>query len=254
LNELNAETARRIARVGGVLYLLIIVIGALGEAVVRGGIVVPGNAATTAANLRSMEWLWRLGVAGEIVLLTCATALALILYVLLRPVNRDLARMTILFNLLCIAIEGVAAVSLGTALLPVSNAAYLNAFTPDQLNVLAMLSIRSHTTGFGVALVFFGVECVILGYLIFRSSYMPTVIGVLMQIAGVCYVINSFALILSPPLSSRLFPAILLPAFVAELSFALWLLIKGVRTERWEQITQGTTPARADHFRHARPG
>jgi hypothetical protein len=73
------------------LYLIIIVIGALGEAVVRGSIVVPGNAAATAANLRSIEWLWRAGVAGEIVLLTCATALAMILYVLLRPVSRDLA-------------------------------------------------------------------------------------------------------------------------------------------------------------------
>jgi hypothetical protein len=237
MNELNAKTARRIARVGGVLYLLIIVIGALGEAAVRGSIVVPGNATATAANLRSMEFLWRLGVAGEIVLLTCATALALIFYVLLRPVSCDLALMTILFNLVCIAIEGVAAVSLAKALLPVSNAAYLNAFTPEQLNVLAMLSIRSHTIGFGVALVFFGVECVILGYLIFRSSYMPRPIGVLMQIAGVCYVINSLALILSPPLSSRLFPAILLPALVAELSLALWLLIRGVRAEEWEQVT-----------------
>jgi hypothetical protein len=246
MNELNAKTARRIARVGGILYLLIIVIGALGEAVVRGSIVVPGNATATAANLRSMEFLWRLGVAGEIVLLTCATALALIFYVLLRPVSRNLALMTILFNLVCIAIEGVAAVSLSTALLPVSNAAYLNVFTPEQLNVLAMLSIRSHTVGFGVALIFFGVECLILGYLIFRSSYMPRAIGVLMQIAGVCYLINSLALILSPPLSSRLFPAILLPALVAELSLALWLLIKGVRAEGWEQMIGGTRTAHSN--------
>jgi len=232
---MNSKRAQLVARVGGILYLIIIVIGALGEAAVRGSIVVPGNAIATAANLRSMEWLWRLGVAGEIVLLTCATALALILYILLRPVSRDLALGTVLFNLVCIAIEGVAAVSLAAALLPMTNAAYANAFTSEQLNVMAMLSIRSHTTGFGIALIFFGVECVLLGYLIFRSGYMPKVIGVLMQIAGVCYVINSFALLLSPPLSSRLFPAILMPALIAELSLALWLLIKGVRPEKWDQ-------------------
>jgi hypothetical protein len=232
---LDAKRARLVARVGGVLYLIIIVFGALGEAAVRGSIVVPGNATATAANLRSMEWLWRLGVAGEIVLLTCATALALVLYVLLRPVSRDLALGAVFFNLVCIAIEGVAAVSLAAALLPMTNAAYVNAFTPEQLNVMAMLSVRSHSAGFGIALIFFGVECVILGYLITRSGYMPKVIGILMQIAGVCYVINSFALLLSPPLSSRLFPAILIPSLIAELSLALWLLVKGVRAEKWEQ-------------------
>ena len=238
-HPLDAKRARLVARVGGVLYLIIIVLGALGEAVVRGSIVVAGNATATAANLRSMEWLWRLGVAGEIVLLTCATVLALILYVLLRPVSRDLALVAVFFNVVSISIEGVAAVSLTAALLPMTNAAYVNAFTPEQLNVMAMLSVRSHSIGFGIALIFFGVECVMLGYLISRSGYMPRAIGVLMQIAGVCYVINSFALILSPPLSSRLFPAILIPSLIAELSLALWLLVKGVRAEKWDQHVHG---------------
>ena len=84
--------------------------------------------------------------------------------------------------------------------------------------MMAMLSVRSHSAGFGIALIFFGVECVLLGYLIVRSGYMPRLIGVLMQIAGACYVVNSFALLLSPPLSSRLFPAILIPSLIAELS------------------------------------
>ncbi len=221
------------------MYLVIIVIGGLGEAVVRGSIVVPGDATATAANLRSMEWLWRLGVAGEVVLLTCATALALILYVLLRPVSRDLALLAVLFNLVCIAIEAVAAVSLATALLPVTSPTYVDSFASGQLDVMAMLSIRSHSAGFGVALVFFGVECVLLGHLIFRSRYMPKSVGVLMQIAGVCYVVNSFAMLLSPPLSARLFPAILVPALIAELSLAVWLLVKGVRSETWQQHVQG---------------
>jgi hypothetical protein len=232
---LDAKRARFVAKVGGVLYLVIIAVGALGEAVVRGSIVVPGNATATAANLRSMEWLWRLGVAGEVVLLACATALALILYILLRRVSPDLALAAVFFNLVCIAIEAVAAVSLAAALFPLARAPYLKTFAPEQINAMAMLSIRSHTTGFGIALIFFGVECVILGYLIYRSGYMPRSIGVLMEIAGVCYVINSFALLLSPALSSRLFPAILMPALVAELSLALWLLVKGVNARKWDQ-------------------
>jgi hypothetical protein len=235
MNVLDAKRARFLARVGGVLYLSIIAIGALGETVVRGSIVVPGNATATANNLRSMEWLWRLGVAGEVVLLACAVALSVILYILLRRVNRDLALAAVLFNVVCIVIEGVAAVSLAAALFPLRSAPYLSAFTSEQLNAMVMLSIRSHTEGFGIALIFFGVECVILGYLIYRSGFMPSSIGVLMGVAGVCYAINSFALLLSPPLSSRLFPAILIPSLIAELSLALWLLVKGVNTEKWDQ-------------------
>lgn len=232
---MDASRARRVARVGGLLYLVIIVLGALGEAVVRGNIVVSGNATATAANLRSLEWLWRAGIAGELVLLACATALAVILYVLLRPVSRDLALMAILFNLVCIAVEGVAAMFLAATLLPMTNAGYLGAFTPQQLDVIAMLSIRAHSVGFATALVFFGAECLILGHLISRSGYMPRSIGVLMEMAGVCYVINSFALFLSPPLSSRLFPAILIPCLIGELSLALWLLLKGVKTDEWDR-------------------
>jgi hypothetical protein len=235
MNVLEAKRARFLARIGGVLYLIIIVIGALGETVVRRGIVVPGNAAATTENLRSMESLWRLGIAGEVLLLNCAIALAVILYILLRRVSRDLALAAVFFNLVCIAIEGVAAVSLAAALSPLASVPYLNLLAPEQINAMVMQSIRSHTSGFAIALIFFGVECVILGYLIYRSAYIPRVIGVLMEVAGICYVINSFAVLLSPPLSSRLFPAILMPSLIAELSLALWLLVKGVNTEKWDQ-------------------
>ena len=223
---LDSKHARSLARVGGVLYLLIIAIGALGEGVVRGRIV-SSDAAATVANLRSMQSLWRLGVAGEIVLLVCATALTVIFYILLRAVSRDLALMALFFNLVSIAIEAAGAISLSAALFPLSRS-YSKAFAPEQINALTMLSIRAHTSAFGIALIFFGVECVILGYLIYRSGYMPRLIGVLMAIAGICYLINSFALLLSPALASALFPAILIPSFIGELSLALWLLVKGV--------------------------
>jgi hypothetical protein len=242
---IDASRARFLARIGGLLYLIIIVIGATGEAVVRGRIVVPGNAAATVANLRSLEWLWRLGVAGELVLLICAIFLAVILYILLRPVSRDVALTAVFFNLICIAIEGVAAVFLAAALFPLAGAPHLTALAPEQTHAVALLAIRSHSTGFGIALIFFGVECVILGYLIYRSGYMPRPIGVLMAIAGVCYAINSFALLLSPVLSSRLFPAILLPPLIAELSFALWLVVKGVKVAKWEERAQSIRLARS---------
>ena len=224
------------ARIGGGLYLIIIVIGLFGEAFVRDRLIVSGDAAATAANIMSHESLWRFHIAAELLLLICAVSLLLILVVLLRPVSRDLILLAAFFNLAAIVIEAGITLHLLEALFPLGNAGYLKAFAPEQLYALASLSLKSHGYGFGVSLLFFGCFCVIVGYLIFKSGYLPKAIGVLMQIAGFCYLTNSFALILSPAVANRLFPAILVPAFVGEASLCLWLLIKGVNVQRWREL------------------
>lgn len=221
------------ARAAGALYLVIIVIGLLGEAWIRGSLVVSGDATATAQRILASEFLWRLGVAGELVLLVCAVALTFIWYVLLRPVNRSLALLMVFFAMISIAVEAVSALSLQAALAPLSSAAYLKVVDPQQLHALAYMSVVSHSHAFGVALIFFGVECLIVGHLICKSGYFPRVIGRLMQIAGVCYLINSFGMILSPSLANLIFPAILIPPLVGESSFCLWLLIKGVDIAGW---------------------
>lgn len=230
---------RALSRIAGSLYLLIIVLGIFGEAFVRERIVSSGDAAATASNLQMLESVWRLGVAGEMVLLMSAVGLTLILYVLLRPVSRDLALLAAFFHLMTIAVEAAAAIFLMATLFPLDGAAYLGAFQPEQLGSLATLSIRSHGHGFGLALIFFGGFCLVAGYLIYRSRFMPKVLGILLALAGGCYLVNSFVLILSPSLSAWLFPAILIPAFVAELSLALWLLVKGISPEKWADRSVG---------------
>ncbi len=223
------------ARIGGVLYLIIIVVGLFGEAFVRDRLIVSGDATATAANIRSMESLWRFHIAAELFLLICAVALLLILFALLRPVNRALVLLAAFFNLVSIGLEAAITMYLLEALFPLGNAGYLKAFAPEQLYAMASLSLKSHSYGFGVSLIFFGCFCLVIGYLIFRSGYLPKTIGVLMQIAGVCYLTNSFALILAPAFADRIFPAILVPAFVGEASLCLWLLVKGVNVQRWEE-------------------
>jgi hypothetical protein len=226
---------RVLSRIAGVLYLIIIALGLWGEAFVRDRLVVSGDAAATAANIMSHHSLWRLGIAAEYVLLVCAIPLALIFYLLLRPVSRELALLAIFFDLVSLAVEAAISLNLINALFPLDNAAYLKSFAPEQLATVARLSIRSHGYGFGVALIFFGCFCLVAGILIFKSRYLPKTIGVLMQIAGVCYLTNSFALILSPAFADRIFPAILIPAFIGEASLCLWLLVKGVNIERWQR-------------------
>jgi uncharacterized protein DUF4386 len=223
------------ARIGGALYLIIIVIGLFGEVFVRGKLIASGDATATAKNIMASESLWRFHIAAELSLLICAIILLTILFVLLKPVSRELTLLALFFNLVSIGLEAATAMYLVVALFPLGNAAYLKAFSPEQLYAMATLSLKSHGYGFGVSLLFFGCFCVVIGRVIYKSGFLPKVIGALMQIAGLCYLTDSFALILSPAFASRLFPAILLPAFVGEASFCLWLLLKGVNVQRWKE-------------------
>ena len=184
--------------------------------------------------------LWRLGIAGDLIMHVCDVPLMLIFYVLLRPVNKNLALLAVLFTLVQTAVLVANKLNLLAALFLLGDADYLKAFEPHQLHALSYLSLKLHDYGFGVGLIFFGCACLVVGYLIFRSGYLPKTIGVLMQIAGVCYLTNSFAMLLAPTFASMIFPAILVPAFIGELSLCLWLLVKGVNLPKWQtQISVG---------------
>lgn len=195
--------------------------------------VVAGDAAATANNIMASPLLWRIGIVGDLIMHVCDVPLMLVFYVLLRPVNRNLALLALLFNSIQTAVLVANKLNLLLPLFLLGNADYLKAADSGQLHTLAYLFIRLHGYGFGVGLIFFGFTCLVLGYLIFKSGYLPRVLGVLMQIAGLCYLTNSFTLLLAPAVADLMFPAILLPAFIAELSLCLWLIAKGVNVETW---------------------
>ncbi len=113
---------------------------------------------------------------------------------------------------------------------------YLRVFDSQQLQSLAYLSLKLHAEGYGISLIFFGVGCEILGYLVYRSGYLPRSIGILLVVAGWGYLFNSFAGILAPSLAASAFPWTLLPGFVAELALCLWLLLKGIDTAKWGDL------------------
>jgi hypothetical protein len=235
MTDSTGETSpQTYARIGGVLYLIIIVAGSFAELFVRSKLIVPRDPAATANHIQASESLWRLGFAATLVMLACAVALALIFYVLLRPVNKDLALLAAFFNLVSIAIEGLNDLHHLTALLVLGRAEYLRAFEPYQLQALAMLSIRLFEYGYGISLVFFGFESLVRGYLVSKSGYFPKILGVLVVVSGLSYLINSFALFLSPALARLISPGILVPAGVPELIFALWLIVMGVNLRKWE--------------------
>lgn len=239
-----AGSPRGLARLCGLLYLVTILVGIFNEAFVKGRIFVSGDATATAANLRSMELLWRLGIAGELVMVLCTVVVAYILYVLLRPVGRDLAVLMTLFNLIAIAVQAAYSLRLVEALFPLGSSGYLAAFTAAQLDAMASLALRSHAVGFGIALLLFGPFFLVSGYLIRKSTYFPRVIGILYQVAGVAYLANGFGVVLAPRFAGPIFSAIVVPAFVGEVSFCLWLLVKGLDVEKWKAQADARTTLR----------
>ena len=230
-----AQTSPQVyARIGGGLYLIIIVIGFCSQFFVRDRLVVSGDVTATANNIMASESLWRLQIAGDLILLVCAVALLLILYVLLRPVNKDLALLAAFLNIVSFPIEAVSKLYLFAALFLSGNAEYLKAFEPQQLQALAYISLKLHDYGFAIDLIFFGFACLIYGYLLFRSGYFPRALGVLMTIAGLSYLTNSFTFILAPTYAATIFPVLGLALF-GEASLTLWLIVKGVNVPKWEE-------------------
>jgi Domain of unknown function (DUF4386) len=227
------------ARVGGTLYLFIIVAALFGELFVRGRLIVRSDAAATASNILGSETLFRVGLAGEMLTCLCDVALAMILYVLLKPVSRNVALLAAFHRVTFVAVYATSKLFLVAAVVVLGGADYLKAFDPTQLQALAYLSLRLHGQGYGLSLIFFGVHCVLLGYLIYLSGYLPRIIGVLLVIGGLGYLVNSFAEILAPPVAASLFPWIMLPAAAAESGLALWLVVKGVDGPKWDEKSAG---------------
>ena len=229
------RSPQRWARLAGLLYLAIILLGLFGEVFVRGTLVISGDPATTANGILHSQFLWRAGIAGDLLMHVFDVPAIVILYFLLRPVSRTLALLATLINLVQTAVLAANKLNLLVPLFLLDDAGYLEAFSPEQLQVLSYLAIKAHGYGFGIGLIFFGVACLVRGWLIFRSVYFPKPLGVLMFVAGLSYLANSFALLLAPSIAASIFPGVLIPALVGELSLCLWLIVKGVNIAQWRQ-------------------
>ena len=216
--------------VAGLCYLAVIAGGLFAEGMVRGSLVVPGDAAATARAILENETLWRLGIAVHLLYLIPALAVNVIVAGLFRAMEPTLARLALVFGVAAVTVEAVALVYLYVPLaLSENGGATLAAL--EGAPALIYLATQLYATGFGFSLLLFAGFCVLIGVLILRSRLVPRVIGAMMIVAGICYVVNTLALIVSPGFWKLLNPAILLPILLAELSLALWLLLKGITVE-----------------------
>ena len=221
---------KKTARVAGFLYLIPIVFLPFAEFFVRQRLVVPGDAATTANNIMASESLFRLGFVTDLIGQTVHILLVLVLYILLKPVNKNVALLMLIFGLVSVPIAMLNMLNQIVATLILSGADYLTAFKADQLHAQVMLFLGLREHGEKIAYIFYGLWLFPLGYLVFKSGYMPRILGVLLIIAGFGYLNDFFKFFLFPNL-----PPIGQFTFIGELLLVLWLLIKGVNVEQWEK-------------------
>jgi Domain of unknown function (DUF4386) len=231
MEQAVAEQVRAVrqARVAGLCYLLVIAGGLFAEVFVRGTLIEPGDAAATVRSIAAHEALWRWGLAVHLLYLVAAIVMNVLICGLLRAVEPTLARLALVLSIASVTVEASSLLQLYLPLAMLEEGSALTTLGGAQRQALSYLAIRMFPIGFGFSLLFFAGFCVLVGALILRSRLVPRLIGLLMVLAGACYAANTLALVLSPALSERLLPAILLPPFVGELSLALWLLVKGLK-------------------------
>jgi hypothetical protein len=225
---------RRLARIAGVLYLLNIVGGAFAIGYVQAALVVPGDAAATAHNIVTHELLYRLGLAVHLVPDVTNVALAVIFHDLFKVVNRRFALLLVFFILVGTAVESASLLNQFAPLSLLVGGHDTSALTAQQVQALAYVSIDLQGVGYSIAEVFFGFYALTIGYLVFRSTFMPRAVGALLALDGVAYLIYSFADLLAPQFAAQLVPGIQLPILLGEGSLMLWLLVMGVNTQRWK--------------------
>ena len=218
------------ARVVGILFLIMLLAGPFSLVYVPSQIIVPGDAAATVNNLMDSNSLFRASNIGHLIVLFADLGVSVLLYLLLKPVNKTLALFAAAFRLVMVAMRGINLTSQLLALLLLSGADYLSVFEPDQLHALVLLFLNAFESGILIDQAFFGPHLLIVGYLVFKSGFLPRVLGVLSIIAGFGYLIDSVTFILLPDFDATISQF----TFIGEIILMLWLLTIGVNVEKWE--------------------
>ena len=216
----------KVARVTGGFYLGFILASFLADTVGHVGVSEPQQVYET---IGTDPWMFRLALVIALISAFLFLMAAWGLFVLLRPVNRDLALIFLLLNAVGVAIQGASMLSLVTAMLLGEGPSYLQADSATQVEGLTYLSINAYKTGFVTAQLFFGTWLFPLGYLVYRSGFLPRFLGVLLVLDGFAILIWFLQALLWPDYEAIIYPGLAL-SFVAEAGLGLWLLLKGVKT------------------------
>jgi hypothetical protein len=231
---ISAFWPRRAARLAGFLYLLVIIGGGIAEIAVRQRLTVANDAVATANNVIAHEQLFRLGFATDLIACLCVIPLIVLLYELLKDVNKYVALTALGFSLVGTAVQSMALLGHFAPVILLKRGAALG-IDIGSLRATSYISLQLQAIGYAMALVFFGGTMMCRGYLIAKSGIVPRVIGVFLMIEAVAYWANSFINFLAPGFASAAL-AILMMTALAEVALCLWLLVMGVNVQRWQEF------------------
>ncbi|MCX7747732.1 MAG: DUF4386 domain-containing protein [Clostridia bacterium] len=225
------NNTNKLARITGFLYLLLAIIAPFSLMYVPSKLIVAGDATATANNILANNLLFRFGMVGETVIFLIEIVIVVLLYVLFKPVNKPLSLAAAFSRSAMAVIQGVNIINSLFALELLTNTAYSTAFGTNQLNTLVSLFIKGHTYGVYIWQIFFGFHLIVLGYLAFKSGFLPKTLGILLMIGSLGYLTDSYGNILLPAnvVMATIASILLVFSTIGELSFTLWLLIKGVK-------------------------
>jgi hypothetical protein len=219
------------ARVAGFLYLISGLFAPFGALYVPLALIVRGDAATTANNIKASESLFRLSTVSALLTSIVYIFVVLALYQLLKLVNKNMASLMVIFVLVTVPIGMLNELNNFAVLILLSGADYLKVFTADQLQALVMFFLDLHKLGLLIAHIFWGLWLFPMGYLVFKSGFLPRILGILLMIGCFGYLIQSFATFLFPDFKLN----IIFFTSWGELLLPLWLVIKGVNVEKWKK-------------------
>ena len=216
----------------GFLYFIYLVVSIFADVIGRSKLIVLGDAATTAKNIMASAWQFRIGFMGDLLSAVLFLLTAWALYVLLKPVNKNIALLFLLLNLGGVAVWCFSDLFLIASQLLLSGADYLKVFQADQLQALAMVSLNIYKNGFsGIAQIFFSAWLFPLGYLVFKSGYLPRVLGIVLMVECFAWLMYPIQFFLFPGnvVLTYLSSAV---GFIGEFSLMLWLLIMGAKDQK----------------------
>lgn len=223
------NTLKTTARIAGLLMLVLVALAPFSMLYVPSTLIVPGDAVTTANNIVSSAAMFRLAMASDAVIFLVEIALCALVYTLVRPVNKTLALIAVFARLAMTIIQGLNLLNHFVVMSLLSGSGSVAALAPPQLHALVSLFLGAHEAGVLIWGMFFGLHLLVLGYLVYRSGYLPKVIGGLLVFVGLVYLTQSFGNILLPN-AKAVFTAMGSLGFL-EIAFPVWLLIKGVKDQ-----------------------
>ena len=232
MNSIN-----KTARIAGFLYLSYFVVEILADVFGRSPLIVFGDAATTASNIATHEWQFRIGFVGDLLAGVLFFLAAWALYALLKPVNKNLALLFLLLNLGGVAVRFAIDLNYVAALLLSSGADTLKAFQADQLQDLAKAFLYLQKNGYWVSNIFFGAWLFPLGYLVFKSGFLPRILGIVLMVSCITWTTTSLLYLLYVPGYTAITYISFPLGFIAEFGLTLWLLIKGVKEQKSDLVT-----------------